>query len=38
MNKITYSLENIDSYSGQENWEAGIYLNDEIIGLVEFVK
>ena len=35
--KITYSLENVDAYSGQSNWEVGIYLNDEIVGLAELV-
>lgn len=37
MNKITYSNEVIDAYSGQINCEAGIYLNSEIIGVAQYV-
>jgi GNAT superfamily N-acetyltransferase len=37
MKNITYSIEHVDGYSGQDNWEGGIYLNGEIIGLIEFV-
>ena len=37
MDKITYTYENVDSYSGQNNWEAGIYVNGDIVGLIEFV-
>lgn len=34
--KITYSQEHIASYSGQDNYEIGIYLNGTIIGVVEY--
>ena len=35
--KITYTNEVVDSYSGQTNCEAGVYVNDEIVGLVQYV-
>jgi GNAT superfamily N-acetyltransferase len=35
--KITYTNEVVDSYSGQTNCEAGVYANDEIVGLVQYV-
>lgn len=35
--KITYTDEVVDSYSGQLNKEAGIYINGEIVGVVEYV-
>jgi len=35
--KITYTNEVVDEYSGQLNYEAGIYLNGEIIGMVQYV-
>lgn len=34
--KITYSHEHVASYSGQDNYEIGIYLNGNIIGVVEY--
>ncbi len=37
MPKITYTNEVIDAYSGQLNCEAGIYLDGEIVGIVEYV-
>lgn len=37
MANITYTNEVLDAYSGQINCEAGIYLNQEIIGVVEYV-
>jgi 2'-5' RNA ligase len=37
MSKITYTNEVVASYSGQTNLESGIYLDGEILGLVEYV-
>jgi len=34
---ISYTNECVDSYSNQMNCEAGLYLNDEIVGMVEYV-
>lgn len=35
--KITYTNEVLDHYSGQTNCEAGIYLDGEIVGIVQYV-
>ena len=37
MSKITYTNEVVDSYSGQTNCEAGIYVDGDIAGLVQYV-
>jgi hypothetical protein len=34
---ITYTNEVVDSYSGQTNCEAGVYVNEEIVGIVQYV-
>jgi GNAT superfamily N-acetyltransferase len=33
---LKYEFEHLDSYSGQNNYELGLYLNNEIIGTVEY--
>lgn len=33
---LKYEIEHLDSYDGQNNYELGLYLNDEIIGLVQY--
>lgn len=35
--KITYNIEHIDGYSGQDNYELGMYINGEIVGMVQYV-
>jgi GNAT superfamily N-acetyltransferase len=35
--KITYTNEVLDAYSGQVNCEAGIYVDDEIVGVAQYV-
>jgi len=35
--KITYTNSVLDYYSGQTNCEAGIYVDDEIVGVVQYV-
>lgn len=35
--KIIYSNEVIDAYSGQINAEAGIFVDDEIVGIAQYV-
>lgn len=35
--KIRYEIEHIDSYDGQHNYELGMYINNDIVGLVEYV-
>jgi GNAT superfamily N-acetyltransferase len=35
--KITYTNEVIDAYSNQINCEAGVYLNGDIVGYVQYV-
>jgi len=37
MSKITYTNEVVDAYSGQLNCEAGIYIDGDIVGVVEYV-
>jgi predicted GNAT family acetyltransferase len=37
MAKITYTNEVVASYSGQTNCEAGLYVDGDIIGLVQYV-
>lgn len=34
--KLDYKIEHIDSHSGQNDYELGVYLNDEILGLVQY--
>ena len=34
---LKYKVEHIDSYGGQDNMELGLYLGDDIIGLVQYV-
>lgn len=34
---IDFTIEHVNSYSGQDNYELGAYLNGEIIGLIEYV-
>jgi len=36
-NNIRYDIEHLDSYNGQHNYELGMYVNDEIMGMVEYV-
>lgn len=33
---INYEIEHIASYDGQDNYELGMYINGEIIGMVEY--
>jgi len=33
---IDYRFEHIDSYGGQSNYELGMYLNGNILGMVEY--
>lgn len=33
---LKYEIEHIDSYNGQNNYELGLYLNDEIVGLLQY--
>lgn len=35
--KINYKFEHLDSYDGQNNWELGVYLENTIIGMVQYV-
>jgi GNAT superfamily N-acetyltransferase len=37
MNRITYTNEILNAYSGQYNGEAGIYVDGEIIGVAQYV-
>jgi GNAT superfamily N-acetyltransferase len=37
MSKFTYTNEVLDAYSGQINCEAGIYVDSEIVGIVQYV-
>jgi GNAT superfamily N-acetyltransferase len=37
MKKITFQHEHLDHYDGQDNYELGIYEDDEIIGYVSYV-
>jgi ribosomal protein S18 acetylase RimI-like enzyme len=34
--KLTYSYEHVNSYSGQDNYEIGVYIDDNIIGVIEY--
>jgi ribosomal protein S18 acetylase RimI-like enzyme len=34
--EITYTHEHVDSYDGQNNYEIGMYMDDDIIGVVEY--
>ena len=34
--KITYTQEHVNSYSGQDDYEIGIYIDGTIIGVVEY--
>lgn len=34
---IDYRFEHINSYSGQHNYELGAYIDNNIVGLVEYV-
>jgi len=34
---IDYRFEHIASYSGQDNYELGMYIDDEIMGMIEYV-
>ena len=34
---IEYRFEHLDSYDGQDNYELGMYINNEIIGMVEYI-
>ena len=34
---IEYSFEHVNSYSGQDNYELGAYIDGNIVGLVEYV-
>jgi len=34
--KLTYSQEHVDSYDGQDNYEIGVYKDNEILGVVEY--
>jgi len=33
---IRYDVEHLSSHGGQDNYELGMYVNDEIVGLVEY--
>jgi|TARA_B110000444_G_scaffold258974_1_gene301348 GNAT superfamily N-acetyltransferase len=35
--KIEYKVEHLDSYGGQNNYELGMYINGDIVGMVEYV-
>lgn len=35
--EIVYTNEHLASYSGQHNYELGAYIDDNIVGLVEYV-
>ena len=35
--KITYEVEHLDSYDGQSNYELGMYINGNIVGMVQYV-
>lgn len=37
MGKIRFEEEHLDYYDGQNNYELGVYEDDEIIGYVSFV-
>ena len=34
---IEYRVEHLDSYGGQNNYELGMYINGDIVGMVEYV-
>jgi GNAT superfamily N-acetyltransferase len=34
---LTYTEEHLGSNDGQDNYELGLYLNDEIVGMVQYV-
>jgi ribosomal protein S18 acetylase RimI-like enzyme len=36
-NNITYEIEHLNSYDGQHNYELGMYVNNDIVGMVEYV-
>lgn len=33
---INYEIEHLDSYNGQHNYEIGMYINGEIVGLAQY--
>jgi hypothetical protein len=33
---LDYRIEHVDSHSGQDDYELGVYLNDDILGLVQY--
>lgn len=35
--KIEYKIEHLDSYDGQHNYELGLYINDDVMGIVQYV-
>lgn len=37
MKKLSYEISHLDSYDGQHNYELGCYIEEGIIGAVEFV-
>ena len=37
MGKIRFEEEHLDYYDGQNNYELGVYEDDEIVGYVSFV-
>ena len=36
LEKITYKVEHLDSYQDQNNYELGMYIGEEIIGMVQY--
>ena len=35
--KVEYKFEHIDSHSGQDNYELGMYVDGDIMGMVQYV-
>ena len=35
--KVEYRFEHVDSHSGQDNYELGMYVDDDIMGMIQYV-
>ncbi len=35
--KVEYKIEHLDSYDGQHNYELGLYINGNVMGVVQYV-
>lgn len=35
-NEVEYRIEHIDSYDGQNDYELGMYINNNIVGMVQY--